>query len=726
MRGFRVPGLILKTMMKEEKLSRKDFTRFFNRELQWLEFNRRVLHQASNTETPLLERLRFLGIFSSNLDEFVMKRVGGLKRQLQFGLSRKSHDGKMASDQLRLIRNDLKEDYKEMAKIYRKDLIVELYDHQIRLKKWEELSKSQKKQAREYYQNSVFPVLTPLVVDHALPFPFISNLSSSLAIKLGNKETGEILFGRVKIPGVFPLWVEVKDDKPGVTYVSLAQVISHNLQDLFPDMNILEVMPFRITRNADLDRDEEGAEDLLDMITEEIRQRRFAEAVRLEVGENEVGKNRDTWMLDLLKAELELEDGDVYEMEGLLDYTSLGKIADLPMPHLKFPTWDPQVPQIFQDTQTSVFDKLKKGDLLVHHPYESFTASVERFIHSASVDPKVVAIKMTLYRTNEKSSIISSLIHAAEQGKQVVCLVELKARFDEERNIYWAQQMEKVGIHVVYGVIGFKTHCKTTLVLRKENKEINAYCHIGTGNYNSATARVYTDMGLLTGNREITRDVIQLFHFLTGRSFHREFQSLLVAPMNMKERFIEMIQNEIDMAEKGNKAHIIVKCNSLEDKKICNLLYEASQVGVKVELIIRGFCCLRPRVEDLSENIRVVSVIGRFLEHSRLFFFLNGQKDPVDGLFYMGSADWMHRNLHGRVEVVTPIFERSLKRRCWDVLQLALDDQKEAWELDSRGHYFLPKAGPNAVSSQQSLMKLAKVRCHFLPIEKVRKHSGNT
>ena len=709
-------------MMKGERLGRKDFTRFFNRELQWLEFNRRVLHQASNTETPLLERLRFLGIFTSNLDEFVMKRVGGLKRQLQFGLSRKSHDGKMASDQLRLIRNYLKGDYKEVAKIYRKDLTFELYDHQIRLKKWEELSKSQKKQAREYYQNSVFAVLTPLVVDHALPFPFISNLSSSLAIKLGNKETGEILFGRVKIPEVFSPWVEVEDDKPGVTYVSLAQLISHNLQDLFPDMNILEVMPFRITRNADLDRDEEGAEDLLGMITEEIRQRRFAEAVRLEVGENEIGKSRDTWMLDLLKAELELEDGDVYEMEGLLDYTSLNKIADLPMPHLKFPTWDPQVPQVFQDTQTSVFDKLKRGDLLVHHPYESFTASVERFIHSASEDPDVVAIKMTLYRTNEKSSIISSLIHAAEQGKQVVCLVELKARFDEERNIYWAQQMEKVGIHVVYGVIGFKTHCKTTLVLRKENKEINAYCHIGTGNYNSATARVYTDMGLLTGNREITRDVIQLFHFLTGRSFHREFQSLLVAPMNMKERFIEMIQNEIDMAEKGNKAHIIVKCNSLEDKKICNLLYEASQVGVKVDLIIRGFCCLRPQVESLSENIRVVSVIGRFLEHSRLFFFLNGQKDPVDGLFYMGSADWMHRNLHGRVEVVTPIFERSLKRRCWDVLKLALNDEKEAWELDSQGHYFLPKAGSNPVSSQQSLMKLAKVRCHFMPIEKSRKH----
>ena len=690
-------------------MTSRDSTQFFNRELQWLEFNRRVLMQAAHSQTPLLERLHFLSIFTSNLDEFVMKRMGGLKRQLDFGLSKKSHDGKMAADQLRLIREHLLVDYRKIEEIYKKQLVPGLRDHHIRLKKWKDITKAQKKEISEYYHKNVFPVLTPLVVDNALPFPFISNLSSSLAIKLEHKESGEVFFGRVKIPEVFPSWIQVKDDDPGVTYVSLSQLISHNLQELFPDMNILEVMPFRITRNADLDRDEDGAEDLLDMITEEIRQRRFAEAVRLEVG-----KNPDSWMLDLLKEELELKDDDIYEPGGLLDYTSLGVIYSLPMPHLKFSAWDPRIPPPFQDTQTSFFERIKNRDLLVHHPYESFTASVERFIRLASKDPNVVAIKMTLYRTNEQSSIISSLIHAAEQGKQVVCLVELKARFDEERNIYWAQQMEKVGIHVVYGVIGFKTHCKTTLVLRKEGKEINAYCHIGTGNYNSATAKVYTDMGLLTANKEITRDVIQLFHFLTGRSFQREFRALLVAPMNMKDRFVELIQKETDVARKGGKARIIAKCNSLDDRKICHLLYEASKAGVKVDLIVRGFCCLKPRVKGLSENVRVVSIIGRFLEHSRLFLFLNGQKDILDGLFYMGSADWMHRNLHSRVEVITPVFDRSLKRRCLEVLQLALEDQRGAWELDSEGKYFQPEADSKSLSSQESLMKLTTARCHSL------------
>ena len=696
----------------------RDSLHFFNRELQWLEFNRRVLLQAASSRTPLLERLRFLSIFTSNLDEFVMKRVGGLKRQLDFGFSKKSHDGKMAADQVRLIRQYLLEDYRKIEKIYRKHIIPELSDHYIRLRKWEELTKDQKDEVSEYYHKNVFPVLTPLVVDNALPFPFISNLSSSLAIKLEHKESGEVFFGRVKVPEVFPPWIQVKDDDPGVTYVSLSQLISHNLQELFPDMNILGVMLFRITRNADLDRDEDGAEDLLDMIAEEIRQRRFAEAVRLEVG-----KNPDSWMLDLLKEELELGDDDIYELGGLLDYTSLGVIYDLPMPHLKFPAWNPQIPPPFQDTQTSLFERIRKRALLVHHPYESFTASVERFIRLASEDPNVVAIKMTLYRTDEKSSIISSLIHAAEQGKQVVCLVELKARFDEEKNIFWAQQMEKVGIHVVYGVIGFKTHCKTTLVLRKENREINAYCHIGTGNYNSATAKMYTDIGLLTANKEITRDVIQLFHFLTGRSFHREFKALLVAPMNMKDRFVELIQNETDIARKGGKAHIIAKCNSLDDRKICNLLYEASKEGVKVDLIVRGFCCLKPQVKGLSENIRVVSIIGRFLEHSRLFLFLNGQEDLLDGLFYMGSADWMHRNLHSRVEVITPIFDRTLKRSCLEILQLALGDQKGAWELDCHGKYFQPKTDGELLNSQESLMKLTMARCQSLNSEEQFKPS---
>lgn len=689
-----------------------DGQQFFNRELQWLEFNRRVIYQAQDPRTPLLERLRFLGIVTSNLDEFIMKRVGGLKRQVHFGLAKRSQDGLTAKEQLHSIRAILKGHYEEVAKIYKKGIIPDLFNHNIYLKKWKDITEDQRKELKEYYRNNIFPVLTPLVVDNALPFPFISNLSLSLAIKLENKEDKEILFGRLKIPKVFPQWISVKESGGGMTYVSLLQVISHNLHDLFPDTNILKVMPFRITRNADLELDEEGAEDLLDMITEEVRQRRFAEAVRLEVG-----KNPDPWMLDLLKGELELDDSDIYEMGGLLDYTSLAGIADLPLPHLKFPPWDPKVLPPFQDVQTSIFDLIKKNDLLVHHPYESFPGSVERFIRTASDDENVLAIKMTLYRTNEKSSIISSLIHAAEQGKQVVCLVELKARFDEERNIFSAQQMEKAGIHVVYGVIGFKTHCKTTLVLRKEGPEIVAYTHIGTGNYNSSTARVYTDLGLLTANKKITRDIIQLFHFLTGRSFQREFKSILVAPMNMKARIEELISNEIKVAKKGKPAHIIAKFNSLEDREVCNLLYKASQAGVKIDLIVRGFCCLKPQVKGLSDNIRVYSIVGRFLEHSRIFFFLNGSEDPLEGLFFMGSADWMRRNLNGRVEVITPILDRSLKRRCYEILQIGLEDKRSAWELSADGKYSLKGKSADELGSQEKLMKLTNMRSEIQILE---------
>lgn len=683
---------------------------FFNREIQWLEFNRRVLYQAEDANTPLLEKLRFLGIYTSNLDEFVMKRLGGLKRQVDYGLGKKSHDGLGAAEQLKAIRSYLIPMEDQVAQVYKKEIIPELSKHNIHLKKWNDLNEKQQAELVSYYQSNIFPVLTPLVVDNALPFPFISNLSLSLAIKLENKQGGEILFGRVKIPKIFPPWVEVptESEEEGLVYVSLLQLIAHNLEDLFPDMHILKVMPFRITRNADLDRDEEGAEDLLDMITEELRQRRFAEAVRLEVS-----KNSDPWMVELLKEELELTDDDIYEVAGLLDYTSLFSIADLPMPHLKFSPWDPQVVAPFNDTQTPIFNLIKQNDLLVHHPYESYSASVERFIRSASEDDNVLAIKMTLYRTNEKSSIISSLIHAAEQGKQVVCLVELKARFDEERNIYWAQQMEKAGIHVVYGVIGFKTHCKTALVLRKEGKEIAAYSHVGTGNYNSSTAKLYTDVGLLTADKQITQDVVQLFHFLTGRSFQREFKCLMVAPMNMKARFMDAIHTEMKNAQSGKPARIIAKFNSLEDREIIQLLYEASNAGVKIDLIVRGFCCLKPGVKDLSENIQVISIVGRFLEHSRIFYFQNGQEDSLDGHFYIGSADWMRRNLHGRVEVITPVKERSLKRKLFEILQIALDDQKNAWDLQSDGTYKKRQAKPESLGSQEQLMRLTQARSDF-------------
>lgn len=686
---------------------------FFNRETQWLEFNRRVLYQAQSPQTPLFERMKFLGIFTNNLDEFIMKRVGGLKRQVHFGLNKKSPDGLTAQEQLNTIRQIVSQDFEKLTQIYKKEIIPQLAEHRIYLKKWKDLSASQKKRLRDYYRGNIFPVLTPLVVDPALPFPFISNLSLSLAIKLEHKEDKEILFGRVKVPKIFPAWLEVENNQNGVTYISLLQVISQNLHDLFPDMNILKVMPFRITRNADLERDEEGTEDLLEMIAEEVRQRRFADVVRLEIG-----KNSDPWMVDLLKGELEIDNEDIYQKAGLLNYASLNEICELPFPHLKFTPWDPQVLPPFQDSQSSVFDSIKKNDVLVHHPYESFTASVERFIRSASEDENVLAIKMTLYRTNERSSIISSLIKAAQMGKQVVCLVELKARFDEERNIYWAQQLEKAGIHVVYGVIGFKTHCKTTLVLRREGKEIQAYAHIATGNYNSATARVYTDLGLLTARKAITDDVVQLFHFLTGRSFQREFNSLLVAPMNMKARFMDLIRNEMKLAKAGKTAEIIAKFNSLEDYDICALLYEASKAGVQVDLIVRGFSCIRPQVKGLSENIRVTSVVGRFLEHSRIFYFRNGQSDPLEGSFYIGSSDWMHRNLQGRVEVVMPILDRTLRRRCHEILQLALEDRVTAWEQLADGTYKLKSGKKDETEgSQEKLMRLTRMRAHSLQSE---------
>ncbi len=699
-----------KPLQKETQFPDSD--QYFNREIQWLEFNDRVLFQAENESTPLLERLKFLGIYTSNLDEFVMKRLGGLKRQVDYGLGKTSHDGLSASEQLKNIREYLEPESRRVAQLYKKTIIPQLAEHNIHLKKWKDLNKAQQKRLTEYYQSNIFPVLTPLVVDNALPFPFISNLSLSLAIKLENKTGGEIMFGRVKIPKIFPPWVEVEMDGGGICYVSLLQVIAHNLQDLFPDMNILKVMPFRITRNADLERDEDGAEDLLEMITEEIRQRRFAEAVRLQVG-----TNSDPWMVELLKEELDLTEDDIYEVPGLLDYTSLFAMADLPLPNLKYRPWDPRVVPPFNDTQTPIFDLIKKNDQLVHHPFESFTGSVERFIRTASMDENVLAIKMTLYRTNEKSATISSLIEAAEMGKQVVCLVELKARFDEERNIYWAQQMEKAGIHVVYGVIGFKTHCKTTLVLRKEGKEIKAYCHLGTGNYNSSTAKLYTDVGLLTADKEITQDVIQLFHFLTGRSFQREFKSLLVAPMNMKARFMENITREIGHAKKKRPARIIAKFNSLDDREIINELYMASQAGVQIVLIVRGISCLKPGVKGLSENIRVISILGRFLEHSRIFYFQNGEEDHLEGDFFIGSADWMRRNLHSRVEVVTPVKERSLRRKLFEILQVCMDDQMNAWDQQSDGTYQKRKSKKVTLDSQEQLMRLTQARCQFLASE---------
>ena len=480
------------------------------------------------------------------------------------------------------------------------------------------------------------------------------------------------------------------------------------MKDLFPDMEVLDVMPFRITRNAEVERDDDDeVDDLLEMIAEEIKQRRFAEVVRLEHG-----PDPDPWMLRFLMDELELTEAEVFEEPALLDYTELKPIADLPMPHLKFEPWNPIAPARLLDEKESIFAVIREGDVLVHHPYESFGMSVERFVKQAVEDPKVLAIKMTLYRTGDESPFIPLLIRAAERGKQVVVLIELQARFDEERNIHWAQELENAGVHVVYGVMGLKTHAKVALVIRQDRDMIRCYAHFGTGNYHKETAKLYTDVGLFTCNPAFTEDAVELFHFLTGRSLKRNYRKLLVAPINMKDLFIDKIRRETEHAKAGRPARIIAKCNSLEDANVGRALYEASLAGVRIELIVRGFCCLRPHVSGMSDNIRVISIIGRFLEHSRIFFFQNGETDPLKGEFYIGSADWMYRNLLARVETVVPIEATPLRQRLWEIFDIMLKDRRQAWEMDPDGTYkqYKPEKPDEEIGTHKRLMDLTTKR----------------
>jgi len=683
---------------------------FLNRELSWLEFNRRVLHEAVDDRTPLLERVRFLGIFTSNLDEFVMKRVGGIKRQIEEGVVTRTADGLTPQQQLSAIRQAVLPMLAEQARVYLKEIHPALAEQNIRLLRWSDLTRAQKTQAQDYFKTHVFPILTPLAVDPGHPFPFMSNLSTSLGVLLRHPKREEKLFARVKVPEGLPQWVPLKSAPDAFEFLGLIDLIRNNLSDLFPDMVLLDVMPFRITRNADVERDEEDAEDLLELIEQEVRQRRFEKAVRLEHA-----PKPNKWMLRFLMHELGLTDEDVYELPAELDYTGLKNVSDLALPSLRYEPWVPMVPQALADEDSDIFSVIRGGDLLVHHPYESFTASVERFISAAAVDPNVLAIKMTLYRTGADSIFIPTLIRAAEAGKQVVCLVELKARFDEERNILWAHALEKAGVHVVYGIVGLKTHTKTTLVVRQDADTLRCYAHIGTGNYHSQTAKLYTDLSLLTCKPPFTEDIVELFHYLTGRSLKKEYRKLLIAPVNMKERFMAMIEREIDNQAAGRPAHIVAKMNSLEDLDICRALYRASQSGVNVDLIVRGFCCLRPQVPGLSENIRVMSVIGRFLEHSRVFYFRNAAQDEAAGEFYIGSADWMYRNLLARVELISPIEDPPLKARCWQLLQIMLTDQRQAWDMQSDGTYIQRRpaddaTGPTTLGTQQVLMNLTRAR----------------
>jgi polyphosphate kinase len=682
---------------------------FLNREIGWLKFNERVLFQASDARNPLLERIRFLNIFHSNLDEFFMKRVGGLQRQHYAHVNPISPDGLTPEDQLKMIRERVLVLKEDVHNLLTKDLLPQLQAQQIFLLDWGQLLDAEKVWAAQFFRDRIFSVLTPMAVDPGHPFPLISSLSTSLAVSLVAPGEEDLLFARIKIPDVFPTWVRIPNTEPGLErFVSVLDIIRNHLDQLFPRMKIQNVMAFRVTRNADIETESEGVEDLLEMIEEEVKQRRFAEVVRLEHG-----PNPDPWLLEFLVEELDLTLDDVYGYPIALEYKNLNAVANLNLPLLKFKPWTPVTLPNLVDESSNILNAIKANDILVHLPYESFSTSVERMIVTASQDPMVVAIKMTLYRTSENSPIVNALIRAAEMGKQVVCLIELKARFDEERNIFWAQAMEKAGVHVVYGIVGLKTHAKLALVVRRERDEFRSYVHIGTGNYHSQTAKLYTDFGLFTARPEITSEVVEIFHYLTGRSLKTDYKQLLVAPVNMKARFIEMIRAEIDNHKAGKPSGIVAKFNNLEDKSIIEALYEASRAGVPIQLIVRGFSCLRPGTPDLSENIQVISIVGPFLEHSRVFYFRSGAATELEGQFFIGSADWMTRNLLGRVEVVAPVLDKSSRERIWEALMIMWSDQRLAWDMDSDGSYKL----------RIPQTKEEEIGCHDLLAEKIRQRS---
>lgn len=671
------PELDLTTISLDE-LSTSE--QIYNRELNWLNFNWRVLQEAIDERTPLMERLKFIAITASNLDEFFRKRVGGLKRQQAAGLANLTLQGWAPDVQLQLIARAVQPMLSAQSSCLYEDILPRLAEHNIRILDYSELTTEQKQRLQEYYEREVYPILTPLAVDPGHPFPFISDLSLSLGILLHDPSSDESYFVRVKVPPNRPRWVPLETP---YHFVPLEQVMIHNLDILFRGMEIIAAHTFRVTRNADVERNEEEAEDLLAMISEELRERRVAPVVRLEVDEA-----MPETMLTILRSELNLEPNDIYPIRGLLRLDDFFGLADLNMPHLKYEPWTPATPLRLGGLDTKArpgdfFNIIRQGDLLVHHPYHSFAASTQQFIEAAAADPRVLAIKQTLYRTSTNSPIIKALIHAAEQGKQVAVLVEVKARFDEAANIAWARVLENAGCHVAYGLVGLKTHTKVSLVIREEEDGLRPYYHIGTGNYNAKTASLYTDLGLFSCDPAIGADLMDLFNYLTGYSRQTDYRKLLVAPVNMRQRFVELISNEIAITLSDKPGRIIAKMNALEDPVIVRKLYEASQAGVSIDLIVRGNCRLRPGLPGISENIRVISIIGRLLEHSRIFYFGNGGNP----LYFIGSADWMNRNLSARVEAITPIEEPRLQEQLEHLLQLALVDHRQAWDLGPDGRY---------------------------------------
>lgn len=655
---------------------------FINRELSWLAFNARVLQQAVDERTPLLERLKFLAIFSSNLDEFYMVRVAGLRRQVAANVQQVPVDGLSPQEQLDAIDRTVREQLTVQRGCF-EHLLEQLAKHGVRLVRVSDLTAREWGAMDEYFESQVFPVLTPLAVDPGHPFPYISNLSLSLAVEVRDPETGEDHFARVKVPKSLPRWVPVLGR--ATQFVPLEDVIGANVGALFPGMEVLRWHAFRITRYSDLELPVEEPEDLLATIEEQVYKRRFGEVVRLEV-EDRMPAHLRTLLLEELRAEAvpqgaALTEQDVFDAGPLLGLGDLISLNALDCPSLKDAPFTPAIPPELRDARRSIFDVIRERDLLVHHPFDSFSASVERFLETAAEDENVLAIKLTLYRTSGDTAIVDALIEAAQRGKQVAVLVELKARFDEANNISWARRLESFGVHVAYGSATLKTHTKLALVVRREADGIRRYVHLGSGNYNSRTARQYTDIGLFTCNRSIAADVTDLFNSLTGYSRQRLYRKLLVAPANMRVRFLDLVEREADHARAGRPARIVAKMNALVDPEMVEALYHASQAGVPIDLIVRGICCLRPGVRGVSDGIRVISIVGRFLEHSRLFYFANGGSEE----FYLGSADWMQRNFDRRVEAVAPVDDATLHDRLRSLLRTCLDDNRQAWELGSDG-----------------------------------------
>lgn len=683
-----------------------DPTLFHNRDVSWLEFNSRVLNEALDERTPLIERLRFSDIWRSNNDEFMMKRIGLLFNKIEEGDSRLTLDGKGPSELMQILRDKVLGQINLFCDNFENKLLPELKKQGIELLKWQDCDIEEQKFLEQYFKDNIYPILTPLAVDSGHPFPFLSNLSKSIGVAIRRPKAKVRDFARVKIPNEIAHWVRLRT-KNNIEYrfINIEEVIIANLKHLFWGMKIEGTCIFRVTRNAAAKSDLEEPEDLMELVEEGLRERKFAPIVRLEYA-----KHADPWVLNFLRDELELTEDQIYEMPSIACFVRLNSLCDVQRPLLKYEKYVPKSVKGFAptaDAEFNIFAAIRKKDYLVHFPYDSFTSSVDTFIRTAAEDPKVRAIKIVLYRTDADGKLVDTLIEAAENGKQVACIVELKARFDEERNIRWATKLEEAGIHVTYGLVDLKTHAKMIVVVRQDHDGIRSYVNIGTGNYNSETSKLYTDYGYFTCRKGIAEEVHEVFNHLTGRSLKNDYKKILVAPFTMFPRFLQLIKRETEHAKKGKPARIVAKMNSLEDPELTEALYEASKAGVKVTLFVRGFCCLKAGVKGLSENIKVVSVVGRLLEHSRIYYFANGSDDPFAGDYYIGSADWMHRNLFDRIEVCAHITQKDLVQRLYDYLKLLDSDDRHAWDMKADGSYEQrkPKNPAAPLSVQNILMK---------------------